>query len=752
MLEIKSSSNPFTSNPLALGNKGSKSSNDNFSKTENLCLKMQNDNSIIIEIIKSIKDTKVELPKSEEIINFLSELKPIEKRKLFSITFPGNVSEHLNQHIFCLYKLGQDLSFDENEINLIFVKNPKNPLTSSEESNNFNEKENENRLADYIEFADNNINNCNEEGDTKEDTGVNKEEENGDKKEEIFDEKDIINIFLSAIIFSSIKEKNDTLTFDIESLMKMGNLNKILKYFSNDCHFKENIFPFMFENNWYIPLPNWAYSISNLNVFHILCIILDILILIFFQYYSQKKKIQILDFIQIDNIYEQNIHKINELKQHPNIINNIFSKENLDIVVNNIIHTYFENNTNLREEDINNLSNTFRKRLIKLKDIVNKNNDDTIQTKLEKIFDKISFYNFNDYLKLYDFIYSAFRKFLLKYSPDEELKKFFLKNNLNIEKLGKNIQDLMENLNNKNKKLDKYKRKYKRKTQKLLEDLLKDFNLFFVYFGSNETGLQLLSSDIDIAIYYKEINYSITKEEIIYKLVGLLKEKLGNNYILEKENSIYFLKRNNYNLKKIEYILHPLNNIPLIKLEYDISQESNLVKSNIYKYIKKEYLIIKIDIAFTKDLKFIERTNKMTEFIKNDLTKNPLIKPIVLVMKLLLKKYKLNSAYTGGLSPISVFFLTKNIIKTYDKEISGTDSEKIGKILYLFLMKFSNYDFTYGIDENGLDYPINKSENSKKKRFLIKNPIENNDNEQVNIASGSFNTNLIKQLFTKLLN
>ena len=748
MLEKKSSSNPFTSNPLALGNKGSKSSNDNFSKTENLCLKIQNDNSIIIEIIKSIKDTKVELPKSEEIINFLSELKPIEKRKLFTITFPGNVSEHLNQHIFGLYKLGQDLSFDENEINLIFVKNPKNPLTSSDESNNFNE----NRMADYIEFADNYVNNCNEEGETKESTGVNKEEENGDKNEEILDEKEIINIFLSAITFSSIKEKSDTLTFDIESLMKMGNLNKILKYFSNDCHFKENIFPFMFENNWYIPLPNWAYSISNLNDFHGLCIILDILILIYFQYNSQKKKIQILDFKQIYDIYEQNIHKINELKHDPNIINNIFSKENLDIVVNNIIHTYFENNTNLSEEDINNLSNTFREGLIKLKDTVNRNNDDTIQAKLEKIFDKISFYNFNDYLNLYDFIYSAFRKFLLEYSPDEELKKFFLKNNLGVEKLGKNIQDLMDNLNNKNKKLDEYKRKYKINTQKLLEDLLKDFNLFFVYFGSNETGLQLLSSDIDILIYYKETNKPISKEEIICKLVGLLKEKIGNNYISEKENSIYFLKRNNYNLRKIEYILHPLNNIPLIKLEYDISQEKNLVQSNIHKYIKKEDLIIKIDITFTKDLKFKERTIKMTEFIKNDLTKNPLIKPNVLVMKLLLKKYKLNSVYNGGLSPISVFFLTKNIIKTYDKEISGTDSEKMAKILYLFLIKFSNYDFTYGIDENGLDYPINKSENSKEKRFLIKNPIENNDNEQVNIASGSFNTNLIKKFFTKLLN
>ena len=85
------------------------------------------------------------------------------------------------------------------------------------------------------------------------------------RKEISIDETKIKNIsFDQTIKFSSSKEINDTLVFDIEKLKDLGNLKIILELLSNNEYCKDILSPIFFENNWYIPLPKWVYQLNLL--------------------------------------------------------------------------------------------------------------------------------------------------------------------------------------------------------------------------------------------------------------------------------------------------------------------------------------------------------------------------------------------------------------------------------------------------------------------------------------------------------
>ena len=62
--------------------------------------------------------------------------------------------------------------------------------------------------------------------------------------------------------------------------------------------------------------------------------------------------------------------------------------------------------------------------------------------------------------------------------------------------------------------------------------------------------------------------------------------------------------------------------------------------------------------------------------------------------------------------------MVRNIAKSYIVKNSKNDLSP-GKILLLFLDKFSNYNFDYLIDENGLDKPYIQNIPEDNKRFFI---------------------------------
>ena len=809
MVSNHTSTDFYTANPFNLGEKKNKAFCDDSSKSETLYLKIPKNNFYLIEIINSIKDIKGKMPGHEEIYSFLSNLEQNEKRKLFIVNIiPKHFFEYLIQNICLKTKFDIDQHFKANEINLIFCKIP-NLLKKSNKTEIHNYENKQENL--YENIHDININNekekllysendedskevaeptmknkeiednkilskeekiidkkvesifkINQNLETMKETEVKEEEKIIDKKvkslskinlnletmketeakkdENIVDEKDIINIFLPNIKISSLKEENDILLFDIKLLMEFGNLDKILKYFSNDCHLKDWISPFMFENSWYIPLPNWANLIKSFNGFYILCIILEIKILINFEYYYIKgKNIPISLFKHIDYSYEENMIKINVLVEDPNIINKIFSKQNLDIVINIATQTYFGNSTNLCEKDRIDLPNYFKEQLSSLKKEIEGNEnkkEGSILEQLKYLFNKITYYTFFDVLDIKNVIYINLRKSILNYSSIEE-------------KIGNEILNINRNISYNNAVFKIFKililNNFEENCKKLLEN---KYKIDFKSYGSNLYRLNLVSSDIDIRICYEEIDKSTKSDkEILDELYDLL--------IDEKEN----IKKDYLEIVEIKKIKEKNIKVPLIKLKFsliNIIYDYLHLFNNAYQYLKiQDITEVKIDISFShySNSNEIENINKMTKLIEDDLKKHPLIKPIVLIFKLILEINHLNSANIGGLNSSSVFFLVKNIIKTNEKDIIGTDSHKIGKIYYLFLKKFSNYNFTYGIDENGLDFSYiqtNKDKN-KDKKFMIKNPIVDHTNKLINIAYGCTKTEDIKNLFNNLL-
>ena len=111
------------------------------------------------------------------------------------------------------------------------------------------------------------------------------------------------------------------------------------------------------------------------------------------------------------------MEKIKELKKNSKAIEKIFSPPNLNIVVSNAVQEYCKNtNENLCEEDKIVVSNYFREHLISLrKQIDEKKKGKCILSQLEYLFNKVTYYSFDDALTLKNLTYSHIRKFILNY-------------------------------------------------------------------------------------------------------------------------------------------------------------------------------------------------------------------------------------------------------------------------------------------------------------------------------------------------
>ena len=386
-----------------------------------------------------------------------------------------------------------------------------------------------------------------------------------------------------------------------------------------------------------------------------------------------------------------------------------------------------------------------------IKSYINASKDDNHRVK--KFVDKLTFLNFNDIINFSQFIYSSYRDFLLKYLLMEEAKRInkinkineihniyshsvsgkivnnnsnnknSIKTDYNSEQLSicdddsfsinsdisqKSYRTMTSNENNyiNNNSFETFCNNYytkglndycgitennlsilnnirKQKLNKLIniinENFKDKFDLKIGNYGSYFTDLSIEGSDMDICIIHKaKENVNSNFYDELYKL--LLKQKP-------------FL----YNITPI------YSEIPLIKLEIDITDEIKIPFGNCYNYIKYEDLTrIKIDINVSDNQEYLENCEKNVEYVKNMVKKYPQIRPVLLFLKRYFKNMNMNKVYYGGISSYSLFLLTLNTIKSYSKYNLG-----ISQLLFKVLEKFSSFDFkNNGIGTDNYDYKL----------------------------------------------
>ena len=676
-----------------------------------LYFKLKED-SFFVMLLKELQNSKGDIIR-DKVFEFL------KKNTKIIINSPGIIN--ILSKSFGKFHIS--ITPEENEENKNYIDEDSNSNELCEEEinvmeNNYEESSSLANNEEFINFS--NLDKMNTEDNTKEAKDETKSEKN--ESEEINLYKQSIDEFLKDVKFFSLNDFIDILVLDINLL----NIEKHLKYFSNNTFFQDWISPEFKGNYLYIPLPNWANSFKTFNFNCILFAIIELIILLNYQIFNLKGEASKDSVgIRINDKYKRKIIKIKNLKaylitHYPKINEFLLLPKTLNYIAENCSksylnkynHQYKETNINyplLFKDILNELKANLEQQYSKNEEII------------EKLFEKITFYTFDDILYGKHFIYSSFLNEILDFTK-----------NLISNILSPQIQKIYDFISFYKPKWYEIRNHCIKLTENLLNNnsLEEEYDIIKFSYGSYTTGLDILGSDIDFAIFYK------AKKETDENFLLKLSDKIINK---KNKNKILFLG--------IEPI--PYATVPIIKLKYNLSNEINMKYfcNNIKKY--KFFDIqsineIKIDLTPTDDEKEIEDIIKMKNFIIEELNKYPIIKPVVIIIKSLLMKKNMISVWKGWLSSTAIFLMTRNIVKTYIKENHKNDLS-IGKLFILFLEKFSNYNYDYIIDKDGYDIPYIQCSNNK--RFIIENPIH----PELNISEKSFNTEDIKTVFANLL-
>jgi len=490
-------------------------------------------------------------------------------------------------------------------------------------------------------------------------------------------------------------------------------------------------------------------------------------ILLNYEYFFYTKKIYKLSYFKdISKLYEDNKTLENLLLNDLITFNKFISKKIINTIIkrNKKIKKYKKINKEIRDiynkVYFDNFNYPFISRnklyedgfdqiiINEIKSYINGSKDDNLRVK--KFVDKLTFLNFSDIINFSQFIYSSYRYFLLKYLLMEEAKKInkineihkiyshsgsgkigidnsnsknSIKTDYNSEQLSicdddsfsinsdisqKSYKTMTSNENNNinNNPFEIFCNNYytkglidyckitennlsilnnirKQKLNKLIniinENFKDKFDLKIGNYGSYFTDLSIEGSDMDICIIYKA------------------KENVNLNFYDELYNLLIKQKPFLFNIEPL-YL-----EIPLIKLEIDITDEIKIPFCNLYNYINYEDLTrIKIDINVSDNQEYLENCEKNVEYVKNMVKKYPQIRPVLLFLKRYFKKINMNKVYYGGISSYSLFLLILNTIKTYSQYNLG-----ISQLLFKVLEKFSSFDFKgNGIGKNNYDYKL----------------------------------------------
>ena len=210
-------------------------------------------------------------------------------------------------------------------------------------------------------------------------------------------------------------------------------------------------------------------------------------------------------------------------------------------------------------------------------------------------------------------------------------------------------------------------------------------------FGSYSQGISTIYSDLDFVIFNNEKNIFLTDLDQLILIKKLLyNQRFGYNIILIKAR------------------------VPIVKV---ICRKNG----------------INCDIS-------VNRKNgcQAAEIIKSKLNEFSILKPIIMLLKVILRKYELNEAHNGGMSS----FLLFSIVFYYFQRIMKSSFNK-----YVFIEKYNvnkwDYDELSKEDfyESDIINSVNNDNNYKNKSFNKNNNENESDSENSNYDSFDMKNN-----------
>ena len=327
--------------------------------------------------------------------------------------------------------------------------------------------------------------------------------------------------------------------------------------------------------------------------------------------------------------------------------------------------------------------------------------------------------------------------------PFQQLPNFYLtENNELFEDLSQEIllheESITYNLN----ELKKYREEIYGKIKIFIENILNknNFEINLINYGSNETGLSVEFSDIDILIkFFKRQNthnICINTQQNIEEILSLL----NNEFNIEKEK---------FNIMQINAIYTA--SVPVLKIKFNLE---NIIPKEIQIKIKENYQfnfeedILQLNFDFT--FQEVERIDKdlnipslnIISFIKTSIDEYKEIKPIILILKRFMKINKLNSSFHGGLSSYSLFLLLLSYMKYIKSLIIPKNT--LGYYLYGFFEFYSNFNFGIFEINPKFDYPYMMLSELHECGMMLIDP-----ETSFNAAKSTFKIDQIKSVFTK---
>ena len=237
-------------------------------------------------------------------------------------------------------------------------------------------------------------------------------------------------------------------------------------------------------------------------------------------------------------------------------------------------------------------------------------------------------------------------------------------------------------------------------------------------YGSFTTELSLPNSDIDILITKKE------EKDKIQSKTNKVKENGNENLIQKSLQNIYNILKEKNILKNLEIIYA---RVPIITGTY--------ISTNIH-----------VDISFFK-----KDGVDSAEIIKKVIDIYPEIKPLMLLIKYLIRQRNLNQIYTGGISSFIIFTLLyyylADLRKQIEYETNKGEKEKNITMGDLLIGFFNFYAFEFKYEKFGISISNGcrlYKRNDENKNILS---VKNFEDESQDLGVNCYNYSKILDVF-----